>query len=315
MPSSSARWIVAIDSSSSVAPYQADMPMQPRPCSETVSPCPSVRVFMARVCSIADGLRGTHMPVAIITGSDSGIGKATAVQLAKDGFDVGITWHRDEDGANATAEEVRSHGREAVVKQLDLAKLPTAANVIDELAEELGGIDVLVNNSGTSREGKALELDYDDWRHTLSVDLDGAFLCAQRAARRMVDQGRGGRIVNVTSVHEFKPIVDGVAYTVAKHGLGGLTKQLAFEWGRHGITVNSVAPGEVATPMTDQEDEDPRKMKREKFPLGRPGDAREIASCIAWLCSEGAAWATGASFVVDAGYMLVSPSSMPEDLD
>jgi NAD(P)-dependent dehydrogenase (short-subunit alcohol dehydrogenase family) len=255
------------------------------------------------------------MPVAIVTGSDSGIGKATAVQLAKDGFDVGITWHRDEDGANETAEEVRAQGRNAVVKQLDLAKLPKAANVIDELAEELGGIDVLVNNSGTSREGKALELDYDDWRHTLSVDLDGAFLCAQRAARRMVEQGRGGRIVNVTSVHEFKPIVDGVAYTVAKHGLGGLTKQLAFEWGQHGITVNSVAPGEVATPMTDAEDEDPKKMKRAKYPLGRPGDAREIASCIAWLCSEGAAWTTGASFVVDGGYMLVSPSSMPQDLD
>jgi NAD(P)-dependent dehydrogenase (short-subunit alcohol dehydrogenase family) len=254
------------------------------------------------------------VPVAIVTGSDSGIGKAAAVQLAKDGFDIGITWHRDEGGASETAEEVRSHGRQAVVKQLDLAKLPDAADVIDELAEELGGIDVLVNNSGTSREGKALELDYDDWRHTLSVDLDGAFLCAQRAARRMVDQGRGGRIVNVTSVHEFKPIVDGVAYTVAKHGLGGLTKQLAFEWGQHGITVNSVAPGEVATPMTGQEDEDPRGKKREKFPLGRPGDAREIASCIAWLCSEGAAWTTGASFVVDGGYMLVSPSSMPEDL-
>jgi NAD(P)-dependent dehydrogenase (short-subunit alcohol dehydrogenase family) len=255
------------------------------------------------------------MPIAIITGSDSGIGKATAVQLAQDGFDIGITWHRDEDGAESTAEEVRSHGRQALVKQLDLAKLPKAANVIDELAEGLGGIDVLVNNSGTSGEGKALELDYDAWRHTLSVDLDGAFLCAQRAARRMVDQGRGGRIVNVTSVHEFRPIVDGVAYTVAKHGLGGLTKQLAFEWGRHGITVNSVAPGEVATPMTDAEDEDPKKMKREKYPLGRPGDAREIASCIAWLCSEGAAWTTGASFVVDGGYMVVSPSSMPQDLD
>jgi NAD(P)-dependent dehydrogenase (short-subunit alcohol dehydrogenase family) len=255
------------------------------------------------------------MPIAIITGSDSGIGKAAAVQLAQDGFDIGITWHRDEDGAESTAEEVRTHGRQALVKQLDLAKLPKAADVIDELAEDLGGIDVLVNNSGTSREGKALELDYDDWRHTLSVDLDGAFLCAQRAARRMVDQGRGGRIVNVTSVHEFKPIVDGVAYTVAKHGLGGLTKQLAFEWGRHGITVNSVAPGEVATPMTDAEDEDPKRMKREKYPLGRPGDAREIASCIAWLCSEGAGWTTGASFVVDGGYMVVSPSSMPQDLD
>jgi len=254
------------------------------------------------------------VPVAIVTGSDSGIGKATAVQLARDGFDVGITWHRDEDGANATAEEVRSHGRRAEVRQLDLLQLPQAADVVDELIAAFGGIDVLVNCSGTSRKGKAVELSYDNWRETLLVDLDGAFLCAQRAAKAMIEQGRGGRIVNVTSVHEYKPIVEGVAYTVAKHGLGGLTKQLAFEWGQHGITVNSVAPGEVATPMTGQEDEDPRGKKREKFPLGRPGDAREIASCIGWLCSEGAAWTTGASFVVDGGYMLVSPSSMPEDL-
>jgi NAD(P)-dependent dehydrogenase (short-subunit alcohol dehydrogenase family) len=253
------------------------------------------------------------VPVAIVTGSDSGIGRATAVQLARDGFDVGITWHRDEEGANDTAKEVRSHGRRAEARRLDLAQLPDAAEVIDELAEALGGVHAFVNNSGTSRKGKALELSYDDWRHTLSVDLDGAFLCAQRAARRMVEQGRGGRIVNVTSVHEFKPITDGVAYVVAKHGLGGLTKQLAFELGEHGITVNSVAPGEVATPMTGREDEDPRRSPEPKYPLGRPGDAREIASCIGWLCSDGAAWTTGASFVVDGGYMLVSPSSRPDE--
>src|SRR5206468_2874133 len=101
--------------------------------SETVSPCPSSRVLIGRVCCTAAGIRGSHMPVAIVTGSDSGIGKATAVRLAQDGFDVGITWHRDEEGANSTAEEVRSHGRRAVVKQLDLAKLPKAADVIDEL--------------------------------------------------------------------------------------------------------------------------------------------------------------------------------------
>ena len=251
------------------------------------------------------------MPIAIVTGSDSGIGKATAVRLAQDNFDLGITWHEDEDGANATAEEVRRLGRRAEVRRLDLAKLPGAADVVDELAETLGGVDVLVNNSGTSRPAPALELEYEDWRHTLSVDLDGAFICAQRAARRMVDQGRGGRIVNVTSVHEFVPIEDGVAYTTAKHGLGGLTKQLAFELGRYGITVNAVAPGMVATPMTGHEDDDPREIAKPEYPLGRPGDAREIAGCIAWLCSPEAGWTTGASFVVDGGFLLVNPSAQP----
>ena len=168
------------------------------------------------------------MPVAIVTGSDSGIGKATAVALARDGHDVGITWHQDEDGARQTAREVEATGRRAEIRRLDLAQLPGAADVIDELAGALGGVDVLVNNSGTSRQSSFLELSFDDWRHTLDVDLNGAFLCAQRAARRMVDQGGGGRIVNVTSVHEHVPLRESVAYVTAKHGLGGMTKQLAL---------------------------------------------------------------------------------------
>ncbi|MDX6481103.1 MAG: hypothetical protein QOG85_1613 [Gaiellaceae bacterium] len=253
------------------------------------------------------------MAVAIVTGSDSGIGRATAVRLAVDGFDIGVTWHDDERGANETAGEVRSHGRRAEVRRLDLADLPAAADVIDELAEALGGVDVLVNNSGTSRQGTMLELSYDDWRHTLTVDLDGAFLCAQRAARRMVAQGRGGRIVNVTSVHEHTPLTDGGAYTAAKHGLGGLTKQLALELGRDGITVNAVAPGMVATPMTEMEDEDPSDHPKPEFPIPRPGDAREIAACISFLCSPDARWTTGASILVDGGFMLATPSARPDD--
>jgi NAD(P)-dependent dehydrogenase (short-subunit alcohol dehydrogenase family) len=252
------------------------------------------------------------VPVAIVTGSDSGIGRATAARLAADGFDIGVTWHEDERRAEETADEVRGQGRSAEVRRLDLSDLPAAADTIDELAEALGGVDALVNNSGMSRGGPILELSYDDWRHTLTVDLDGAFLCAQRAARRMVEQGRGGRIVNVTSVHEHTPRDGGGAYTAAKHGLGGLTKQLALELGRHGITVNSVAPGMVATPMTSLEDEDPSRHPKPEFPIPRPGDAREIASCISWLCSPDAGWTTGASFVVDGGFLLVNPSARPE---
>jgi NAD(P)-dependent dehydrogenase (short-subunit alcohol dehydrogenase family) len=254
------------------------------------------------------------MPVAIVTGSDSGIGRATAVRLAVDGFDVGVTWHEDEQGAHETADEVRQHGRRAEIRRLDLAGLPAAADVTDELATALGGVDVLVNNAGTGEGAPMLELSYEAWRHTLAVDLDGAFLCAQRAARRMVEQGRGGRLVNVTSVHEHTPILGNGAYTVAKHGLGGLTKQLALELGRHGITVNSVAPGMVATPMTGLEDEDPADHPKPEYPIPRPGDAREVASCIAWLCSPDAAWTTGASFVVDGGFMLVNPSARPEQI-
>ncbi len=246
------------------------------------------------------------MPSAIVTGSDSGIGKAIAVALGRDGFDVGVTWHEDEDGAESTAQEVRALGRTAEVRRLDLAALPEAADTVDDLVGALGGVDVFVNNSGTSRSAHFLELGWEDWRHTLSVDLDGAFLCAQRAARAMVEQGRGGRIVNITSVHEHVPLEGSAAYTSAKHGLVGLTKQMALELAEHGILVNAVAPGEIATPMTDNEDADVEREERPGIPLHRPGDAREIASLVSWLCSPGAAYATGHSFVVDGGLLLMA---------
>jgi NAD(P)-dependent dehydrogenase (short-subunit alcohol dehydrogenase family) len=247
------------------------------------------------------------VPVAIVTGSDSGIGRATAVALARDGFDLGITWHTDEDGAAATAAEVRATGRRAEVRRLDLTRLPGAEAVIDELAGALGGLDVLVNNSGTGTSTAFLELTWEAWREVLAVDLDGAFLCAQRAARRMVDAGHGGRIVNVTSVHEHQPRVGAAPYCAAKGGLGLLTRTMALELGRHGITVNAVAPGEIATPMTGQEDEDPRAIERPGVPLGRPGDAREIAALVAFLASPAAGYITGASVVADGGMLQMGP--------
>ena len=244
--------------------------------------------------------------LAIVTASDSGIGKATAVALAAAGCDVGITWHSDEDGASGTAAEVEAAGRRAVVRRLDLTRLPDAAQVVDELAEELGGVDVLVNNAGTGGGGPFLDFAWDDWRRILAVDLDGAFLCAQRAARRMVSQGRGGRIVNVTSVHEHVPLRGATAYCAAKGGLGLLTKVMALELAEHGITVNAVAPGEIATPMTGNEDVDPRSIGRPAIPAGRPGDAREVASLVVWVCSEDAAYVTGSSYVVDGGLLLMA---------
>ncbi len=244
--------------------------------------------------------------VAIVTGSDSGIGKAAAVELARAGYDVGITWNTDEEGGESTAAEVRRLNRQAEVRQLDLTKLPEVVDAVDDLIDALGGIDAFVNNAGTNRRAPFLELSWEDWRETLTVDLDGAFLCAQRAARRMVEQGRGGRIVNVTSVHELIPLEQSSGYVAAKHGLGGLTKVMALELAEHRITVNNVAPGEIATPMTGNEDVDPRKIERDWIPLGRPGDAREIASLIAWLCSDAAAYTTGSTFVSDGGLMLIA---------
>ncbi|MDN3296075.1 SDR family oxidoreductase [Streptomyces ficellus] len=251
--------------------------------------------------------RGT--PVAVVTGSDSGIGRATAVRLARDGMDIGITWHADEEGARRTAEEVRAQGRRAAVTHMDLTKLPDAADAVERLARELGRVDVLVNNAGTGTATPFLDMPYETVRDVLDVDLIGPFLCGQVAARRMIEQGRGGRIVNVTSVHEHQPRVGAAPYCAAKGGLGLLTQVMALELAEHGITVNAVAPGEIATPMTGQEDEDVTEKSRPGVPLGRPGDAREVAAVIAFLAGEESSYVTGASWVVDGGMLRMGPQA------
>ncbi len=253
---------------------------------------------------------------AIVTGAESGIGRAIAVALAADGYDIGVTRHLGDEHAEDTADEVRRLGRRAEIRDLDLRRLPAAADVIDELAEALGGVGVLVNCAGTGIGTPLLDTGWDAWREVLAVDLDGPFLCAQRAARRMVAAGRGGRIINITSVHETAPRVGAGAYCAAKGGLGQLTRVLAQELGEHGITVNAVAPGEIATPMTGQEDTDPRTEHRPGVPLGRPGDAREVAAVVAFLASPAAAYVTGASWPVDGGMLLMGPqagSDLPDD--
>ncbi|MFI8848733.1 SDR family oxidoreductase [Streptomyces sp. 891-h] len=255
-------------------------------------------------------------PVAIVTGSDSGIGRATALHLARDGMDVGITWHTDRDGAEETAALVRETGRRAAVRHLDLTRLPEAADVVDELGDELGRVDVLVNNAGTGTATPFLDLDFPTIRDVLDIDLLGPLLCSQRAARRMIEQGDGGTVVNVTSVHEHQPRVGAGPYCAAKGGLGLLTQVMALELAEHGIRVNAVAPGEIATPMTGQEDRDVREAARPGVPLGRPGDAREVASVIAFLAGPESTYVTGASWAVDGGMLRMGPqagSHLPDD--
>lgn len=244
---------------------------------------------------------------AIITGAESGIGRATAVALASAGMDVGITYLSEPDRAEATAAEVRALGRTAVVEQVDVSDLASAGQGIDRLVEQLGGVDVFVADAGTGDNAPFLEMTVEQWRHTVSTDLDGAFVTIQAAARHMVAAGNGGRIIGITSVHEHQPRYGSSAYDAAKHGLGGLLKTIAIELAEHGITANAVAPGEIATRMTGAEDEDPHTISRPGVPLGRPGDAWEIAAAVAFMASRAASYITGVSLPVDGGMLQMGP--------
>ena len=246
-----------------------------------------------------------HPRLAIVTGADSGIGQATAELLASEGFDVGLTLHHDEQGARATAAEVEKRGQRCFVEPFDAAS-PDAGAVVDRLADQLGGLGVLVNVAGTGHSERVVDLPYQKWREVLATDLDGPFLCAQQASRRMIEAGQGGRIVNVTSVHEHLPRSGAAAYCAAKAGLGMFTKVLALELGEHGITVNSVAPGEIATEMTGMDESEAWHQDRPGNPLGRPGHVNEVASLIGFLASPRSSYVTGASLTVDGGLSLMA---------
>ena len=247
---------------------------------------------------------GVSGPV-IVTGSDSGIGRATAVALAAAGHDVGVTWHTDRDGAEATAAAVRAQGAACAVARLDLADEP--GTVVRELAGALGGLWGLVNCAGANHRAALLDDAAEAWRRSLEITLTGPVLCAQAAARILVAAGRGGRIVNVTSIHEHAPLPRASAYSAGKAGLGMATQVLALELAPHAVTVNAVAPGHIATPMTGKAGVDVSSVSLPADPArptrrargGRGGRSRTSSR-------PPRAIVTGASLSVDGGLRLAA---------
>jgi NAD(P)-dependent dehydrogenase (short-subunit alcohol dehydrogenase family) len=245
--------------------------------------------------------------IAIVTGASSGIGKATAIALARRGLSVGVGYHANAEAARQTAIAVEAAGVRATAFRIDLADPEAAAAALDRAISELGGIDVFVNNAGVNRRASFLEETLEDWNRIFAINTTSGFLCGQVAARRMVAQGRGGRIINVTSVHVQTPILGGSTYCASKGALGLLTKVMALELAPHGITVNAVSPGETATPMNGvSEAVDAAAIARPEIPVGRPGRPREVAELIAHLTEPDAAYITGISINIDGGLSLMS---------
>jgi glucose 1-dehydrogenase len=229
--------------------------------------------------------------VALVTGADTGIGWAIARRLQADGFVLGFHTRDDKEDAKARYEEIAGGGRAEWVVG-DVSDPATCDRLVRETVEKLGAIDVLVNNAGVTAAKPALELTVEDFDTIFSVDVKGAFFLSVAAAREM--KGKGGAIVNVTSVHEHIPRPGFALYAAAKAALGMLTRSLALELAEDGIRVNSVAPGAIATERNKEADE-----LVPEIPLGRPGEPDEVAALVSYLAGDESRYVSGASVLID----------------
>jgi glucose 1-dehydrogenase len=236
----------------------------------------------------------------LVTGSSRGIGKAITCEVAAQGALAIVHGPAMSQELDAAAAEVRARG-DAIVLAGDLARPDEIQALMETIRDKAGGLDVLVNNAAVQNPSPVLDLALADWDRVMAVNLRAPFLCAQHAGRLMIDGGRGGKIVNISSVHAYQPRRDYAHYSTSKGGLEQLTRCLALELAEHNIQVNSVVLGAIATELTPQE-------RRDAFataiPMARVGNTEEVARFIAFLCSNACDYLTGASLTVDGGLTL-----------
>jgi meso-butanediol dehydrogenase / (S,S)-butanediol dehydrogenase / diacetyl reductase len=254
--------------------------------------------------------------VAIVTGAASGIGRAIAVRLAADGFDVAINdLPRARDALETVADEVRDTGRRAVTVLADVSVEAEVDELVGSTVAALGRLDVMVANAGIVHVGPLLDLTVDEWDHVMAVNARGTFLCYRAAARQMIEQGEGGKLIGAASVAAHQGGVQQGPYSASKFALRGLTHAAAQEWAPHGITVNVYSPGVVDTPMWEAIDEiftsqrGQRKGEamegiRQRIVLGRVEHPRDVAGLVSYLASPDADYMTGQSVLIDGGMRL-----------
>lgn len=267
-----------------------------------------------------EGMRGLKGKNVLVTGGTSGIGQAIAVRFAEHGANVAINYVRSADEAAETEEQVRAcvmkvrqEGVRDVVVGADVSDESEVARMVAETIEELGGIDVLVNNAGIQISRPSHELSSADFDKVLAVNLRGSFLCAREAIKHFLAEDKPGSIVNISSVHQLIPKPSYLGYSVSKGGMMNLTRTLALEYAAAGIRVNGVGPGATVTPINRAWIDDPvkREMVTSHIPIPRAGEADEMAGVVAFLASDDAAYITGQTIFADGGLTLFADFREP----
>ncbi len=251
---------------------------------------------------MAEELQGK---VAIVTGGNSGIGKAVVLALAEKGASVVIDYVADEQATEELEQKIAGLGEKAVGVEADVSKVEDLQRMIDTAVSSFGRLDVMVNNAGIETRSSVLETTEAQFDKVMAINLKSAFFGTQLAAKQMITQGGGGRIINMTSVHEDWPMPGNTPYCLSKGGMRMLTRTAGVELGPHDILVVGVGPGAVATPINLQTMNDPAALAKlnSAIPVGRMAQPEEIASVVAFLASDGASYLTSTTIFADGGIM------------
>lgn len=242
--------------------------------------------------------------VALITGSDSGIGQAIAIEMAKEGADIVVTYHTDENGAKDTLKEVKKLGQKGIIVKVDTSSEGSVENMFDKALKELGTVDILVNNAGVDASGiHVADMKTEVWDRAIKVNLYGYFFCCRRFINIRKKAGGGGKIINISSIHEDIPWPGGADYDCSKGAVQELTKTLAMELAPLNINVNSIAPGMVLTPFNQKAIEDPKYYKEQvkAIPLKRAAKPVEVAKVAIFLASDESSYVMGSTYTIDGG--------------